>query len=528
MGIVSLVFSQTEILQKEVYLFERLDTPAREKMPHVNAVVFVRPTDDNFELLKHELHEAKYGQYYLFFSNVTKSSLLEDLAANDEHDAVQQVHEFFADVYAVSKHAFTLNLPRIFLSPRDKAWPAHKRRVLDGLSALLLAVRRRPTIRHAAQSELAEQLAVDLARRYDEHRDLFEFRAQPNAPILLLLDRKDDPVTPLLQQWTYQAMVHELLGLENNKVATAQFHAKQEQPFLVLSAEQDSFYAENQFVNFGDLGVNIKALVEKYADKSKANQNIQSIDDIKRFIETLPEFQKTAGNTSKHVAIVSELSRVVESRQLFAVSELEQELATKNDHGVARDNALDLLAKPTIGVDDKVRLAALYALRYEDASGNITPKLVEALAQAGADRDQVRVIANALEYAGSHRRTGDLFGDKTFMSLAKKNFKRGLSGATNVYTEHQPLLTDTLDQLVKGKLRPDLYPFAYGQQPQPKDKVLEIIVFQIGGITFEEVLAVERFREANPTVSVVIGGSHIHNSHSFVHQLDEAKKAMSQ
>jgi vacuolar protein sorting-associated protein 45 len=58
--------------------------------------------------------------------------------------------------------------------------------------------------------------------------------------------------------------------------------------------------------------------------------------------------------------------------------------------------------------------------------------------------------------------------------------------------------------------------------------VLEIIVFQIGGITFEEVLAVERFREANPAVSVIIGGSHIHNSHSFVHELNEAKKAMSQ
>jgi len=28
----------------------------------------------------------------------------------------------------------------------------------------------------------------------------------------------DDPVTPLLQQWTYQAMIHELLGIHNNRV----------------------------------------------------------------------------------------------------------------------------------------------------------------------------------------------------------------------------------------------------------------------------------------------------------------------
>lgn len=39
-----------------------------------------------------------------------------------------------------------------------------------------------------------------------------------DRPLLLILDRRDDPVTPLLSQWTYQAMVHELLGLNDNRV----------------------------------------------------------------------------------------------------------------------------------------------------------------------------------------------------------------------------------------------------------------------------------------------------------------------
>jgi hypothetical protein len=34
---------------------------------------------------------------------------------------------------------------------------------------------------------------------------------------VLIVDRRDDPVTPLLAQWTYQAMVHELLGISNNR-----------------------------------------------------------------------------------------------------------------------------------------------------------------------------------------------------------------------------------------------------------------------------------------------------------------------
>ena len=37
-------------------------------------------------------------------------------------------------------------------------------------------------------------------------------------PQLLLVDRRDDPVTPLLSQWTFQAMVHELIGIDANRV----------------------------------------------------------------------------------------------------------------------------------------------------------------------------------------------------------------------------------------------------------------------------------------------------------------------
>uniref|UniRef100_A0A8C8AGZ1 Uncharacterized protein n=1 Tax=Otus sunia TaxID=257818 RepID=A0A8C8AGZ1_9STRI len=43
-GIVSMVYTQSEILQKEVYLFERLDSANREAMKHLKAICFLRPT----------------------------------------------------------------------------------------------------------------------------------------------------------------------------------------------------------------------------------------------------------------------------------------------------------------------------------------------------------------------------------------------------------------------------------------------------------------------------------------------------
>ncbi len=35
---------------------------------------------------------------------------------------------------------------------------------------------------------------------------------------MIIIDRKEDPVTPLLIHWNYQSLLHDLLGIDDNKV----------------------------------------------------------------------------------------------------------------------------------------------------------------------------------------------------------------------------------------------------------------------------------------------------------------------
>lgn len=42
---------------------------------------------------------------------------------------------------------------------------------------------------------------------YQQESGLFDFRRMEVSPLLLVIDRRDDPVTPLLNQWTYQVSV---------------------------------------------------------------------------------------------------------------------------------------------------------------------------------------------------------------------------------------------------------------------------------------------------------------------------------
>lgn len=206
-------------------------------------------------------------------------------------------------------------------------------RTTEGVIALLLSLKKKPLIRYAKNSLLAKKLATEVRYQMTQEEQLFDFRKTDTAPILLILDRRDDPVTPLLTQWTYQAMVHELLGIQNGRVDLSDVpDIRPELREIVLQQDQDPFFKKNMYLNFGDLGQNTKDYVEQYASKKQGTMQLESISDMKRFVEDYPEFRKLSSNVTKHITLVGELSRRVGSESLLDVSELEQSLACNENH----------------------------------------------------------------------------------------------------------------------------------------------------------------------------------------------------
>ena len=50
--------------------------------------------------------------------------------------------------------------------------------------------------------------------------------------------------------------------------------------------------------------------------QTKNTAKIESIEEMQRFVDEYPEFRRMSGNVSKHVAVVHELSRIVETNGL--------------------------------------------------------------------------------------------------------------------------------------------------------------------------------------------------------------------
>ena len=529
-SIVSTAITQSALLKHEVFLIDRLDNPARERMRHLRCLCFVRPSSDSIQLLIDELRDPKYGEYNVYFSNIIRKSSLERLAEADDHEVVKAVQEYFADYLVINPDLMSLNMSypkyRIWSNSPDTWNMDAKDRATEGVIALLLSLKKNPLIRYEKNSLMAKKLATEVRYQMTQEEQLFDFRKTDTPPILLILDRRDDPITPLLTQWTYQAQVHELLGIHNGRVDLSDTpDIRPELKEIVLSQDQDPFFKKNMYQNFGDLGGNIKEYVDQYQARTKSSASIESIGDMKRFVEDYPEFRKLSGNVSKHVALVSELSRRVKAEQLLDVSELEQSLVCSDNHSNDVKTLQTLIQDPAVLADNKIRLVALYAIRYEKSPNNATHVLLELLTTvAGISSHKLATISSLLAYHHSLQPAPVAGGFSDLFESAASPFSQfrrnlNLKGVENVYTQHSPRLENILQNLIKGRLKEIQYPFLEGHT---RDKPQDIVVFMIGGTTYEEAKMVAQVNVSIPGIRVVLGGTTVHNSTSFLEEVSDA------
>ena len=176
---------------------------------------------------------------------------------------------------------------------------------------------------------------------------------------------------------------------------------------------------------------------------------------------------------------------------------------------------------------NKLRLVALYSLRYEKHPSSALPSLLDQLSIAGGlPQHRVNLITKLLAYHHSLQSPPaasgftDLFESASIFSGARDRLK-GLKGVENVYTQHSPRLEVTLQNLIKGKLKEQQYPFVEGAGTT-RDKPQDIVIFMIGGSTYEEAKMVAQVNASVPGVRVVLGGTSVHNSTTFLEEVDDA------
>ncbi len=91
------------------------------------------------------------------------------LAECDSHEVVREVQEYFADYIAINSDLFSLNVTSPAYSlfvESSKTWDAKAlARVTEGITALLLSMKKKPLIRFENNSAMARKLAAEVSVR---------------------------------------------------------------------------------------------------------------------------------------------------------------------------------------------------------------------------------------------------------------------------------------------------------------------------------------------------------------------------
>ncbi|CAI6506270.1 AIS_HP2_G0018200.mRNA.1.CDS.1 [Saccharomyces cerevisiae] len=528
---ISLCATQSDLLKQEIYLVEKIENEQREVSRHLRCLVYVKPTEETLQCLLRELRNPRYGEYQIFFNNIVSKSQLERLAESDDMEAVTKVEEIFQDFFILNQDLFSLDLqPKEFLSNKLVWSESGIAGCTNSLVSVLLSLKIKPEIRFEGASKLCERLAKEVFYEIGKNeRTFFDFPVVDSTPVLLILDRKTDPITPLLQPWTYQSMINEYIGIKRNIVDLSKVpKIDKDLEKVTLSSKQDGFFKDTMYLNFGELGDKLKQYVTNYKDKTQTNSQIDSIEDIKNFIEKYPEFRKLSGNVAKHMAIVGELDRQLKTRNIWEISEIEQNLSAHEANEGDFSDLVKLLQNENVDKYYKLKLACIYSLTHQINSDK-THQLIELLTQQLLPED-VNFFHRFKSFFSHQSKTAQSKHDKDdILSELARRFNSRMNSksntAENVYMQHIPEISSLLTELSKNELSRDRFKTVGGQNrgttQNRMDMPQDVILFVIGGVTYEEARLVHEFNETmNTRMRVVLGGTSILSTKEYMNSIE--------
>lgn len=530
-GVIGAGYTKSEMLLREVYLFEYIDTifESSERLNHMKCIVVLRPSRENIQRLCAELKRPHYRTYHIYLTSRLGSATVDKLAEADETEVVRCLRELPIDFQPIAPFLFSLKLiNRTFDLSGDDWQTEGLRRCTEGLTSTLVALQINPIIRYQTQSKLCKLLAEKVgsqlkseAFRNVQWRQAASFDVNS---LLLIIDRRSDLITPIVNKWTYYAMIHELFDIKNNNrinlVDVPGRQAKDPKEMLV-TIENDQFFDENYFKNYGELGATLRMAVEDLKTITKSQNKIETVEDMRRFIDEYPETRRYASNLHNHVFLMSELSRLVTTHHLITVSECEQELACSlAPNSEIFKNLKQLVASDMIRPIDALRLTCLYAVctKAERKASDLGDLMKLLKNRRDIKQSEIDSVKQLREFALSKPKNPL---DDTVQQVTKM-IVQGVKGVDNVLTQYKPSLSQVLEEIRRG-YRLKEADFAFSGERYKEEPPRRVIVFVVGGLTYDEALVVDQFNRNHTDTQVIVGATSMHNFSSF---LDEVRQAV--
>ncbi|KAM0910309.1 hypothetical protein ACQ4PT_014215 [Festuca glaucescens] len=282
---------------------------------------------------------------------------------------------------------------------------------------------------------------------------------------LLIVDRSVDQIAPIIHEWTYDAMCHDLLFMDGNKyvheVPSKNGSASEKRE--VLLEEHDPVWLELRHAHIADASERLHDKMTHFVSKNKAAQLHQartgaelSTRDLQKMVQALPQYSDQIDKLSLHVEIAGKLNSIIREQCLRDVGQLEQDLV----FGDAGTKELINFFRTQLGVsrENKLRLLMIYAAinpeKFESDKGT---KLMQ-LAGLSAD-DMIAVNNMRCLCTDTKKASGGGFTLKFDVHKKKHGHRKERTGEESAWalSRFYPVLEELIEKLSKGELPKDEY-----------------------------------------------------------------------
>jgi syntaxin-binding protein 1 len=363
---------------------------------------------------------------------------------------------------------------------------------------------------------------------------------------------------PLLHEFTYQAMAHDVVPIkEGDKVTyTTVIHqgTPQEEEKEMEITENDKIWLEFRHMHMKDALTRLDSDFKKFKednrnfDTSDANaQQNKSLSAVKDMAVGLTQFTETRDAYSLHINMAQDCMNIFGQHKLSDVALVEQPLATGLDEDYRKpkqmaDQLVRLLDDESIRSVDRLRLILLF-LMYRD--GVINEDIQRLLAHASLPPQDGEIIGN-FELLGSQMTKQSL---KETRPPAQPLFPRKSVPPQGVevdaFSRFEPNLKLMLDELARGTLDQSTFPYTKAPEDGSEEMALQtqaslrsakptwarnrmstiesrqrVIVFMAGGATYSEARSCYESSRASGR-DVFLATSHMLSPGLFIKQVQD-------
>ncbi|KAJ1413631.1 Sec1-like, domain 2 [Sesbania bispinosa] len=392
-----------DITDQEVSLVEDLFR-RRQPLPSLDAVYFIQPSKENSPIPKELVNHIKCDTSVLPRIGALREMNLEYFPIDNQAFITDQetaMEELYGNIENTRRFNTCFNnmatrIATIFASLKEfpNIW-YRAAKESDGST---------PT---ASRALVPTKLADAVWELVSKYKSTIPNFPQNETCDLLIVDRSIDQIAPVIHEWTYDAMCHDLLNMDGNKYVH-EVPSKTGGPperKEVLLEDNDSVWLELRHSHIADASERLHEKFTNFVSKNKAAQIQQSgrdggelsTRDLQKMVQALPQYTEQVEKISLHVEIAGKINKLIRETDLRELGQLEQDLVF-GDAG-AKDVISFLRTKQNTSPEYKLRLLMIYASVYpEKFEGDKASKLMQL---ARLSRDDMKVISNMQMLAGS-------------------------------------------------------------------------------------------------------------------------------